>query len=263
MVARSMVAFDPERIAPWEGGSGQHGILMLHGFTSTPTEMKGLARALAASGFRCSVPMLPGHGTVPEDLARVPWTAWYDAAHQAFGRLQDQCETVSVVGQSMGGSLGLLLAAREPRVASVGALAAPLRIGNPLSALLGVVKHVVRWYRPSSSVDLFDQKAVEDLDSYGRWPTAAIHELARLLAALRLEIPSIRQPVFLAHGGRDRMVTPHAVEVLSRRLLNSRSVAVKVYQRCGHALTVDIDHDILASDLASWLASPDASAVCA
>ena len=44
------------------------GILLIHGFTATTTEVRLLAENLHHVGFTVAGPLLPGHGTHPEDL---------------------------------------------------------------------------------------------------------------------------------------------------------------------------------------------------
>ena len=66
-------------LAP-EGGDGRVGALCLHGLTGTPYEVRPIAEALAARGIHARGPVLPGHDTGPEELARVPFTAWIEAA---------------------------------------------------------------------------------------------------------------------------------------------------------------------------------------
>lgn len=45
--------------------SRKSGVLLLHGFTSSPFEMKELAYLLHERQFSVSIPLLAGHGTIP------------------------------------------------------------------------------------------------------------------------------------------------------------------------------------------------------
>ena len=54
---------------PWSHtGTSAHGALVLHGFTGNPDSMRGIAEALAGAGYHVEMPLLPGHGTVVDDL---------------------------------------------------------------------------------------------------------------------------------------------------------------------------------------------------
>ena len=53
--------------------AGETGCLLVHGFTSSPSEMRGLGRYLADRGITANAGLLPGHGTSPADLQGVTW----------------------------------------------------------------------------------------------------------------------------------------------------------------------------------------------
>ncbi|MDQ3898118.1 MAG: alpha/beta fold hydrolase, partial [Actinomycetota bacterium] len=80
--------------------SARPGALLLHGLTGSTQSVAGLAAALVAAGFEVEAPVLPGHGTSPDELAGCGWDDWVAAAEAAYGRL---ALPVLAVGLSMGG----------------------------------------------------------------------------------------------------------------------------------------------------------------
>ena len=82
-------------------------MLLIHGFCSTPPEMRGLGEHLAANGFRVHGALLKGHGTTPDDLETTDWKDWVDSAQAQLDGLRRECRQVFVAGQSMGGALSL------------------------------------------------------------------------------------------------------------------------------------------------------------
>src|SRR3989442_7987488 len=112
--------------------AGHSGVLLLHGFSGSPLEMTPLADALARVGWETSIVRLAGHGTSPDDLARVTWQEWVASAREAYQDLRRRCRRVALVGLSMGGALALYLAAADPPAAVV-TISAPVRI-RPLLA---------------------------------------------------------------------------------------------------------------------------------
>ena len=93
-----------------DAGDGPNGVLLVHGFTSTPQSMRPWAEHLEAAGFAVSLPRLPGHGTHWKELNQTAWTDWYAHADAAFAVLRARCDRVFIAGLSMGGALGLRLA---------------------------------------------------------------------------------------------------------------------------------------------------------
>lgn len=253
MPARSSHPFDPDAVRPWRLGSGRRCAVLLHGFAGTPPELRRLGEHLAARGWRVDGPLLAGHGTTPEDLARTRWQDWARSAAGAVERAAAECDEVVVAGQSMGGSLALHLAAHDTRIAAVATLAAPIWLSDWRLRVIFAAKYVQRWHTPDpDDVDLFLPEAVEELHSYGRRSTRSIHELTRLLRTVRGELAMVRQPVLVLHGERDRTVNPRNATDIARGLVCSREVEVGVYPRSGHAMSVDVDRDELNPRIAAW-----------
>ena len=96
---------------PFSLGTGEIGVLMIHGFTGSPASMKPIGVALAAQGLRVEGIRLPGHGTSISDLRNRRWAEWIDEASRGLDRLRAGCATVVVFAQSMGGAVALHLAA--------------------------------------------------------------------------------------------------------------------------------------------------------
>src|SRR5258707_8393969 len=92
------------------------GVVLLHGFTGTPFEVRPLADALAAQGCSVEVPLIAGHGGTAAELAATSWRDWLASAEDAIVRLKEGAgsERVTIVGASMGGLLALRLAHLRP-----------------------------------------------------------------------------------------------------------------------------------------------------
>ncbi|HZS13493.1 MAG TPA: alpha/beta fold hydrolase [Candidatus Dormibacteraeota bacterium] len=263
MTARSLLPFDPEVVRPWVLGEGPRGALLLHGFAGTPPELRRLGEHLAAHGWRCSGPAMAGHATTPEDLERTTWRDWAASAQRALDELAGECEHVVVAGQSMGGTMALHLAAHDDRIRAVATQAAPVWLSDWRLRLLPLAKHVVRWdVSDPADVDLYWPEAVHELHSYGRRPTRAIRQLDLFVGAVRRELPLVRQPVLVLHGGRDRVIDPRNAADIERGLVCSAHVERHMYPRSGHGMSVDVDRDDINQRVLEWFDRfvPDPSA---
>lgn len=105
----------------WKSGNPE-AVLCLHGFTGAPGVFRKLGRVFQSEGLSVFAPVLPGHGTVPEDLIEVTDQRLLDAAEQAYDSLACAYERVHVVGLSMGGTLATLLAANHARESGLGCI---------------------------------------------------------------------------------------------------------------------------------------------
>ncbi len=252
MGALQTEAFDAAAVRPYWLGDGPTGALLLHGFAGTPPELRLIGEALAGAGFRVFAPALAGHAATPEALESTGWREWAGSAVAALEALERECPAVAVIGQSMGGTLALHLAATRSEVRAVVTLAAPLWLRDWRLRVLPAARRVVRWHTPSSAVDLYHPEAINELISYPRRPTRSLVELTRLCRRVRQELPAVLAPTLVLHGGRDGVVDPvNADEIVGR--VSSPVRALYRLERSGHALSVDVDRALAARLIVDWL----------
>jgi carboxylesterase len=241
-----------ELIAPYWLGEGERGALLLHGFAGTPPEMRPLADDLVRRGFTVYAPLLAGHGTSPEELEVTDYQDWIRSADEALDQLRDRCRWVGVAGQSMGATIALHLAASRPELRAVVSQAGFIRLRDWRVRLLPVVKHLVRWDTPSGQVDLYNPEAMHELYSYGRRPTRAIAELARLGHLVGTELAAVFRPILVIQGGRDSVVDPSNADRIIGGV-SSEIRAFRLFLRSGHGLSVDVDREEVARVAGDWL----------
>ncbi|SDB81236.1 alpha/beta hydrolase [Acinetobacter boissieri] len=94
------------------------GILLIHGLTGTPNEMRGLARRFHQKGYTVMALQLAGHCGTVEDLVNTTWQDWYKSVCDAAEQLKQHVDHVFVAGLSMGALLALNYAT-EHRVSGV------------------------------------------------------------------------------------------------------------------------------------------------
>ncbi|HHT72819.1 MAG TPA: alpha/beta fold hydrolase [Firmicutes bacterium] len=198
---------------------GRTGCLLLHGFTSTPAELLPLGEALHNAGYTVHGPLLPGHGTVPEDLRKVTYCDWIEGAQQGLNRLKQGCNSVVVIGHSMGGLLALQIAARN-RVSAVVTIAAALKAADPLLSWAWLAKY----FRPYVEAKRKSHPpAIQQyLLHYDRFPTAAAAELYSLAGHTRTILPHITAPALVIHTRDDTTVKPESAEIIYAKISSRR-----------------------------------------
>ncbi len=100
---------------------GRAGVLLIHGLTGTPNEMRLLGKGLHRAGFTVYGMQLAGHCGDEQDLLATDWQDWYRSVEEAAAKLMAKVDHFFVGGLSMGALLALKLAADQPnKVAGVG-----------------------------------------------------------------------------------------------------------------------------------------------
>lgn len=94
----------------------RNGVLLIHGLTGTPNEMRIVAKGLNQAGFTVYAMQLAGHCGDEADLCRTTWHDWYQSVQQAADFLKQHVDHLFVAGLSMGALLSLKLAADYPQL---------------------------------------------------------------------------------------------------------------------------------------------------
>jgi len=224
--------------------SGPPGALVLHGLTGSPHSVAGLAAALGAAGFEVEVPLLPGHGTSPEELAGCGWADWSGAAEEAFVRLADRCGAgrIVVTGLSMGGALAAGVALAHAEVAGL-AVVNPL-VDPPAADFNRVLEAFLaegERFLPGVGGDIADPDAREV--AYDRLPVAALLSMSRGLEELRPRLVGVRCPVLILTSRHDHVVASASSDVLAGAVPGP--VERVWLERSRHVATLDLDRDEL------------------
>lgn len=111
-------------------GENNLGILICHGLTGSPDNMRELGRYLNKLGYTVSCPQYRGHGTDVENYPNTGVKMWYEDIENAYLDLSKKVSGVYIMGLSMGGMFTAKLAENHDALGLV-TMNAPL-IGFPL-----------------------------------------------------------------------------------------------------------------------------------
>ncbi len=220
------------------------GVLLVHGFTGTPREMRWMGESLNKQGLTCLGIRLNGHATDLEAMRRSRWTDWTASVEDGYHLLCGSVERVFLVGLSMGGALSLLMSAQfAQRLAGVVAISTPYQLPNdyPLWALrlysMFVRNNPKSKETPGTS--WFDKEAFTAHISYPQNPMRSVVELKLLLNEMQAMLPEIRKPVMLIHSKDDPYVLPENMERIYAGLVNARNKTKLYVTGSGHVVTLD------------------------
>ncbi len=219
---------------------GEVGVLLLHGFTGTTYGVRPLGEYLTTEGYAVFAPRLPGHGTSLKDLASCSYLDWARCVDEGLARLQATCSRVWVAGHSMGGTLGLHLAALRPdAVAGVVTINTPVFLKDPLLPLVPMAKYVLRTF-PGVGGDLRDKSQVDVC--YGKVSVPAVHELMKLMRETKKLLPRVQAPLLIVSSREDHVVPPANAEYIAGHTGSSRKEMAWL-ENSYHMATLDFDRE--------------------
>lgn len=258
-------------------GTTGKAVLLIHGMTGAPGEMKFLAKRLNKRGLAVAAPLLAGHGIDEAHLLTSTWRDWLGSVREAFASLWAEHDEVYVAGICVGGALGLALAAEEPAVAgaavysmtyrydgwnmkrwysAIAPIAEPLA-GLPLIRRLSFVEPYPFGLKDERLRDgmLSAQGAVIP-GALDRIPLGAMSEMHRLARHLDRVAPGIRQPALILHATDDDMSHPRNAYRL-KAALGGRA-EVQLLDDCFHMIHVDRQRDLVGDLTADFFGAPPA-----
>ncbi|MGH8079958.1 MAG: alpha/beta hydrolase [Lysobacter sp.] len=252
---------------------GRQGVLLIHGLTGTPSEMRLLGKGLNRRGFSVHGMQLAGHCGDEEDLLATDWRDWYASVEAAAEAMRERVDHLFVAGLSMGALLALLLAAEKPHwVDGVGVLGATFRydgwnmpaIGRlafllPLLKRLGVARH--RSFLEEPPYGLRDERIRAQIsgamlggDSAAAGlpgnPWHSLADLHLLSRRVRRRLPAVQAPCLIAHATEDDVAHARNAELVARRV--SAPVEMLWLPDSYHMITIDRERRRLIDGAAAF-----------
>jgi carboxylesterase len=262
------------------GESGK-GVMLIHGLTGAPQEMKSVGRVLHKRGFSLSGPMLAGHGGTEADLLKTDWRDWVDSAKQAYLDFAKEVDEVYVAGICAGGAIGLELCAEFPQIRGAAVysmlfeydgwnmpkitLGAPViqAVANlPLLRRLSFVQPHPYGFKDERLRGLAEN-AIQSLipGALDRMPLGCMYQLYRLARHVEKIGPDVKAPVLIAHAQEDDMANPRNAYRLQRALGGFSEVMM--LQDSYHMIHVDRENARLGELTAGFFGGAVAAAPAA
>lgn len=253
--------------------AGRSGVLLIHGLTGTPVEMRFVARRLHEAGFTVSAVQLAGHCGEKSDLLATGWRDWYRSVEQAALKLRSEVDHLFVAGLSMGALLALELAIERPdEVDGIGLYGTTFRydgwaippIGRlsfllPLACALGYGRN--RQFMETFPYGIKNERirdwivgSMKSGDSGAAglagnpWPSLA--QFIQLSRRVQRRLAQVRTPCLIVHSTDDDVASLRNVELIEKRV--SAPVETVLLDDSYHMVSVDQQRDLVADRSAEF-----------
>lgn len=228
--------------AEGKGANKAIGVLLVHGFTGSPASMRPWGEYLNQRGYTVIVPLLPGHGTRPEDLNLVKWQEWPAKVENDLNFLLQSCEKVFICGLSMGGGTVLNVAARYSKQL------AGIILVNPMIHVK-LVPHQLAWVisrfqkmRDSVGDDIKRPGITEW--GYDSLPAVGVHQLLKMLSYTRKRLHDVTAPLQLFHSVEDHTLPVSNTEIVMAGVGSREKNRIELVNSY-HVATLDYDQEII------------------
>ncbi|MBT3691206.1 hypothetical protein HOG16_03125 [Candidatus Woesearchaeota archaeon] len=184
---------------------GKIGVLLIHGFTSTPQELGYLAKYLASKNISVMAPLLAGHGRSPEVMLKTSSEDWINSAKKAHIELKKHCDTTFIGGSSLGGNIAAILE-KSCKPSGLILLAMPayfsrelkIRLFVPSFPILKRIKQTMRKSHLKHHKEIMEEKV-----HYKVLPIGNLKDAYELTKKTREILPSIKTPTIVIQSDND------------------------------------------------------------
>ena len=225
-------------------GKKDTGFLLIHGFTATTVEVMGLASYLNERGYPVYAPLLPGHGSSPEDLNTKKFFEWIDCVENAYRKISVLVDHVIIGGESMGAVLSLYLAQQHPEINALLLYSPALNVPK-----LGYA----RWLQYFlSHIDKKDRRDGSTWQGYTVWPLKAAVELTKLQEVVKKRLQEVKIPTAIFHGQFDKTIQPQVSNFILDQIRSESKVIFHMHQST-HVMLLGQEFDQIAEMTMSFL----------
>jgi len=238
-----------------EARTNGKGVLLVHGWTSTPYEVRRLGIFLHENGYTVLGIQLSGHGTVPKDLEDVKWQTWLGDVRTGYEKLKESCTDVYVAGTSIGGNLAVLFAAENVDVAGLVIMATPYKMRTESLALFFVKlltkmkqKYRKKFYPPTFGLST----TITRLISYQTYPVASVIEAFEVVKEAREKLSQVNQPCLIMQSTHDHIVAKNSLEKIYAQI-GSTVKEKKYIDKAYHTFISDIKNEHVFEDILNFL----------
>lgn len=233
--------------------NNQIGFLLIHGFTGTHYEMIPLEELLLEKGFTVTNITLPGHETSENDLISKKWQNWLDYAQLKLDELKNKCKKVFVSGLSMGGTIALLLGARNNDLDGIITMAAIYKSPDWRMPFVSIpfANKIYPRHRSKES-DWEDMKALSTHRSYEYYPIKSVRELYKMLKETKKQVKMIQVPILILQSKKDLSVPDRQPKWIFNNVKSDDKELIWI-EKGGHVIPKDAGRFQLLEVVENWL----------
>lgn len=217
-------------------------VILVHGYTGTPGELRLLGDYLNKQGYPVFGALLPGHGTDVHDLADKTFTDWTDYLMDKVMLAASRYSKVSLVGTSMGASVSLRVAEDGP-IHKLVTLSAPIETFDEHHQFAGEFyqehPYISKPWHPFEGID---EKYYQSYHSYPLRPLyTAFLEIDKMPEG---ELAKVTCPILIMQSKVEKTVKPVSAKIIYNAV-GSKEKEIAWFNNSGHILALGPErHDV-------------------
>lgn len=218
------------------------GVVLSHGYISSPKELRTLAEYLFVKGINVHVIRLRGHGTDPEALKEVRFEEWERDFERAFVAMRQVCDTVFIGGFSMGGLLALEHASQY-KADGVIAINSALKLHDLRVSYVVPTLHffneMIAHLHAEGIMEWIDNSHSEQPEvNYPKHPLASVAQMELLMTKVESSLQNVTAPILIIQSDNDPIVKQESGKLIYDGI-SSKDKNLLILPREKHSILAD------------------------
>lgn len=234
---------------PFTFEAGPRAVLLLHGFTGHSADVRMLGRFLEKNGYTSHAPIYRGHGKSPEELIQSSPSEWWEDVENAYNYLLELgYNEIAVCGLSLGGALGLKLAASK-QVKAVIPMCAPVFFDNETE----LTKGFQAFSKEFKQLEGKDADTIEkEMNKLQNESLNMFTKMGHFIKEIKDLVDLIYTPTMVIQARLDKMINPESANYIYNHV-EAENKLIKWYEKSGHVITLGEERDQLHKDILQFL----------
>jgi len=223
-------------------------VICVHGHGATTYEIMPIANEIFKKGIDVAGMVLPAHGIkdikkAQKAMGNVKMADWLNAVRNEIKTAREYYDHVFIYGQSMGGAIGLSMAAENLVEAS--AFTSPAIV---LPKIAGIITFFFGWLNFNIPVNLENEEIFNEVYAFRNMNDTK--QLVKLARHAKKNLSEISCPILVCHSHNDQSIDPIVPIIIKKRAKGP--VKINWYDKSGHCMPLDIQGQEIASDIANF-----------
>ena len=236
-------------------------VLLFHGLTGSPFELKKMAKALFNSGYDVYAETLAGHGEYSPDIKNVVWQDWQKQGKELVLNLKQRYDKVFISGLCLGAVLALNLSYELSNYIEAVVVLSPTLFLDGWSlpfykflfpiGLYTIVRYFYTFPEAEpygiknmsirKKIKLLRQSNMSAMDNY---PLCCVFELLKLSKCVQKNLFKITSPILIIHAKEDDLASPKSANVIFERV-SSKIKEFILLENSYHLIVLDNEKEFV------------------
>lgn len=203
-------------------GDKEEAVLMLHGFSGNPNQLKQIAKQIHEEGYTVKIPVYEGHGGEAEEILKSTPKKWLKQSKESFEELKKEgYKKIHIAGISIGAVFTLNLA-KEKEAGKIILMSTPMTKMSQKETKKRLLKYADVYKHMQGKEE---EKILSEIKKIEKEKALKLinEEINEIISSTRKEIKNITKEVLVMQGLEDEKMYLDSADFIMRNLKNSNN----------------------------------------